>query len=245
MLNFVKEILIGFWPYLLIAGMIGFFFVTILAVGCLEKHRIHDFKPMGPDLLQVPSPYFQAMNDAARQAGFQLEGVFGQYRRNSTYRCCIALWLSPDGQTLLSVGGGKLAGINYRKTLLLSRLGGKVLVTMDEFGSTDLSGTREIEALLNADLAELNTRHLQRLALSKEAPSPFSMGNLLQQYEEMNRLQVDKLIHLGLAKYLDAQDGIWRYSPKGAWVYAVRGYLKGMKGAQGQAARLKKKRPGS
>jgi hypothetical protein len=41
----------------------GLCFVAILTVGCFEKQRIHDFEPMGSDLLQVPSPYFQAMSE--------------------------------------------------------------------------------------------------------------------------------------------------------------------------------------
>jgi len=245
MWNLLRDLFIGFWPYILLAAMVAFFFLTILVVGCLEKQRIHDFEPTEADVEKVPSPYFQAMNEAARRMGFQLEGVFAQARQSKTYQCCLAFWLPEDRKTLLCVGGGKLARMNYRKTLLISRLGEKVLVTMDEFGSTDLSGTREIEVLMNADLPELNTRHLQRLALSNEVPASFSTGNPLQQFEDLNRQQVERLVHLGLAKYVNASNSLWSYTIKGAWTYAIRGYLKGFKGAQAQAARSKIKRPGA
>jgi len=116
----IRNLAISFWPYVLVAALIAFCFMVLLAVGCLEKQRIRDFEPAGAVALPPASPYFQAMNEAARALGFQLDGVFGQNRDSSTYRCCLALWLSADRRTLLCIGGGKLARMNYRRTFLIS-----------------------------------------------------------------------------------------------------------------------------
>ncbi len=234
------------WPHVLVAALILVCFVSILIAGCLEKHHIHDFERTGSEALHSTSAYFSAMNDAAAQLGFEMDGVFAQRRDSRTYRSCMALWLSRDRGTLLVVGGGKIAGMNYRRTFLLSRLSeDKSLVTVDEFGSDDLSGVWDVQGLINADLPELNTLHAQRLTSSGIAPMHFSSANLLQQYDDLNRARVAKLVRLGLGKYLDPACDVWCYTPKGAWIYAFRGYFGGLNRARGQSDRLKKKRPGS
>jgi len=116
---------------------------------------------------------------------------------------------------------------------------------MDEFGSEDLSGTRDLDVLINADLPELIAKHAQRLAAWGFEPRAFSPVNLLQQYEELNRLRIEKLIALGLAKSIEPTGNVWRFTLKGAWANATQAYLKGLKRAEAQSHRKDKKRPGS
>jgi hypothetical protein len=241
-----------FWMLLLVLGVVALFLLimgslllAILVACCWEKQRVRDFTPAGPELLPPPSPYFKAMSDAARELGFQPGGVFGQNRKSATYRCCLGLWLSPDQRSLLCIGGGKLARMNYKKTFLVSRLSGeKSLVTMDAFGSEDLSGTREVEVLMNADLRELNQLHLQRLAGAHVQPRAFAADNLLGQFEEWNRLRADRLVAQGLARYLSPERNTWRFTLKGGWRYGMAAFFTGLTKALAQEARKKIKRPG-
>jgi len=47
-----------------------------------------------------------------------------------------------------------------------------VLVTVDNFGETDHSGTMDVEVLVNADFGELTTRHAERLRAWSTQPMP-------------------------------------------------------------------------
>ena len=240
------DILKEFWLYFAIAGFFLFVFLTLLVVGCLEKQRVRDFALLPAEKLPPPSPYFRAMNDAARDLGYQSGEVVGQDRNSSTYRCCFAFWLSPDQQSLLCIGGGKLARIDYKRTLLLSRLAnGRILQTTDAFGTEDLSGTREIEVLMNAHLPELQAFHQQRLMGVTASFLPFRSTSLLQQYEELNQQRVAALVERGLAKFIDRESNSFRYTFKGALINATTGFLRSMKRAQSQKERAKIKRPGS
>lgn len=236
----------AYWVYLLIAA---FFLVTItslLGVGLIEKQRVRDFGPVPPDNVPPASPYFKAMNEAAGQLGYGSAEVVGQARNSSTYRCTLALWLSPDKRALLCIFGGKLAGVNYKRTILFSKLeNGRVLQTIDEAGGDDLSGTRDIDLLLNASLPELHELHQRRLATAHVPAIEFRSSNLLQQYEALNELRVKALLDRGLARFVDAQGNTFRYTFKGALLNATSGYLKGMKRAQAQKERVKIKRPGA
>src|SRR5947208_1158584 len=110
--------------------------LAILAACLWEKQRVRDFTPATPDVLPPPSPYFRSMSEYARVLGYQPGGLFGQDRQSSMYRCCLGLWLSPDQKSLLCIGGGKVARVNYKRTFLISKLSGATsLVTMDAFGS--------------------------------------------------------------------------------------------------------------
>lgn len=246
MWDFIKNILISFWPELLIIGLVGFCFVALLVVARLEKHFLNQFVPVAPGELPPASPYFQAMNAAAPSLGYVFCGNLVQSRSSSLYKCCLALWVSTSQNTLLVIGGGKLAKMDYKRTSLISVVSDeKALVTMDDFGMCDLSGIRAIEVVFNADLNELHALHSQRLDSLSSAPRPFSAELVCQQYKDLERLRVQKMVLLGLAEFLDSSQECWRYNFKGAWKSAYEGYLKGLKNAKAQSARMKIKRPGS
>lgn len=240
------DIVAEYGIFLAIAGFFVFVFLSLLLVGCLEKQRIRDFALAPPETLPPASPYFRAMNEAARALGYQPGEVAGQNRNSSTYRCCLALWLSPDQRSLLCIGGGKLARFNYKRTIIFSRLANdRILKTLDECGSEDLSGTCDVELLLNAHLPELHAFHQQRLLTAGVSAVPFSSTNLLAQFEELNEKRVEALVRRGLAKFSDPQCNTFRYTFKGAFINATSGYFKGLSRAQAQQDRTKKKRPGS
>lgn len=240
------DFLAAFWIYILIAAFFLLVFGSLLVVGLLEKQRVCDFAAVPPETLPPASPYFQAMNDAARQLGYQPGEIVGQARNSRTYRCCLAFWLSPDLKSFLCIAGGKLAMVDHKRTQLISKLeNGRILVTTDECGMEDFSGTRDLELLLNANLPELHALHQQRLAAAGSPATAFASINLLGQYEALNELRVKALIDRGFARFADAQCNAYRFTLKGAFLNATVGYLRGLKRGQAQKERIKIKRPGS
>jgi len=236
----------AFWVYLLIAAFFILVFGSLLVVGLLEKQRVRDFAPVPPETLPPASPYFKAMNDAAPHLGYERGEVVGQARDSRAYRCCLAFWLSPEQKSFLCIAGGKLAMVDHKRTLILSKLdNGRVLVTTDECGMEDFSGTRDLELLLNANLSELHALHQQRLSSASVSPSTFAPTNLLGQYEALNEIRVRALVDRGLARFVDAQCNVYRFTFKGAFLNATVGYFRGLKRGQAQKERIKLKRPGS
>jgi hypothetical protein len=73
---------------------------------------------------------------------------------------------------------------------------------------------------------------------------PFAAGNLLDELEQWNRVRADRLVAQGLAKYLSPDQNAWRFTPRGACLYAFAVYFTGLQKAQAQKERAKKKRPG-
>jgi len=173
-------------------------------------------------------------------------GNYLQIRDNSLYKCCISLWLTADQSTLIMVWGGRMAKIDYKRTLFISVTGdGREIVTLDEFGISDLSGIRDFDVVYRANFEELVARHTERLAQVAEPLKPFSPTRAMDQYEDLGKVRADRMVALGLAKYLDLQESAWRYTAKGAFCAAYETFIKGLQNAQQQKARANIKRPGS
>jgi hypothetical protein len=238
-----------FWPLLILLGLVVLFFLLmgvlllITFFACLlEKQRIRDFVPAMPEELPPASPYFRSMSEYARLLGYQPGGMFGQNRESSMYRVYLGLWLATDQKSLLCIASGKLARVPYKRTFLISRLPDDTsLVTMDAFGSEDISGTRNIEVLMNADLNELTQLHQRRLAMAGVEPLPFS-NNRLAELEQWNRTRADRLVAGGFAKYTD--DNTWHFTLKGAILHTYKAQLRGLARASAQKERMQIRRPG-
>jgi len=69
--------------------LLGAFIALLVSTALLEKLRIHDFIPAPPENGVIDSPYFIAMNEAARRLGFTTAGVFVQ-NRSKGYRAQLA-----------------------------------------------------------------------------------------------------------------------------------------------------------
>jgi hypothetical protein len=185
------------------------------------------------------------MNQAASLAGFLPGGVFVKNKKGPAYRLRLDLWLSPDKLSLLSIASGKLMGLPYKRAVLMSRLAAdKILVTTDSFTPEDLSGTMQIETVLNADFRELTARHSYRLAASGVFPQPFLPGNLLSEFEQIQRIRAEHLVALGLARFLEPSRNEWRFSLKAAWLNAYLTHRRGIPKAQAQQHRMNVSRPG-
>jgi hypothetical protein len=236
---------IPFIPYLVVAGAIALFGLLMIGASLLEKQRIRQFEAVGKETIAPTSSYFDAMNEAAGRQGFAPSGTYGRMPRTSGKSVYMAGWLSPDQTTLACILGGKVAKINYRKTLLMSWLEAeRVLVTVDNFGETDHSGTMDIEVLVNADFSELTTRHAERLRACSTQPILLDSDQVVTYWERLEETRARRLVALGLARFQDEPGGIWRYTLKGGWKNFIAG-INGVKKAKLQAERMKMKRPGS
>lgn len=234
----------GIYRWIILSITISFALLLML-IFRLEKRWISFFEPCDEEDLPTPSAYTRAMNNMALQQGFWNCEWF-RHCKGRLYRATATFWLSQDGLTLLVVGGGKIAGVNFKTTFLYSKpTGGPVLVTSDEPGETDLSGISEKQFLLNADLAELYDLHKTRLKRWEDYIEPFDSTSLLKEYESMDKRSVQALVELGTAKYLDVNQKEWRYTLKGAILSYFQGWRPSYKEAKRQKKRLASiRRPG-
>ena len=178
-----------------IAVVIVGFFLLLVGVSLVEKQPVKEFVPVGPTITVNPSPYYLAVTDAATRLGFTAAGVFVPNRPQKTYRFHVALFVSPEHDTLLKIAAGKVAGLPLKKTTLMSCLGnGQTVETSDEPGLPDQSGLTQHEFLLNADLNELWTLHRNRLTLLPEVRREFTEANALEAYETTQMVRVSQLI---------------------------------------------------
>ena len=220
-------------------------FLMFFFTGLLEKQCIQQFKPANPDSLPGPSSYCRVMAETARELGFEPLGTFVQDRGSRVYAAIIYFWLSPDARTLARIGGGKTLGVPIRRTVLISRFAsGEIFETSDEFGGIDLSGLTQKEIVMNAGLRELYDYHKARLATTRDTPQTFPRSGILAVQEKMELDKAERLGRLGLARPLNIQQTIWKYTIKGAWQIYFMGYKKQLAEAKRQAGRVRMKRPG-
>jgi hypothetical protein len=221
------------------------FFLMLFFTSLLEKQHIQQFRAVNPDMLPPLSPYCLAMSQNAQELDFEPLGTFLQDRGSKAYAAIVSFWLSPDAQTLARIGGGKILGVSIRRTTLTSRFAsGQMFETTDEFGTLDLSGLAERKIVMNAGLRELYACHRARLAAAQEEPQNFSRGGILAVYEEMELAKAERLEKLGLAKSVNMQHTIWRYTIRGAWQVYFKSYRAQLAAGKSQLERTKLKRPG-
>jgi hypothetical protein len=244
----------GFWskwvefmlalPHLIFIAAAVAFFVCVFCVAHFEKHKVREFVPAEWETLNSPSPYFLAVNESARRLGFEYAGAFRQDRKSKVYAAYYAVWVSPDRTMLALIAGGKTAGVNIRRTKLISYLkSNRLLESCDESTTADLSGLTDRKLLLKAGFEELYAFHQGRLAAQPDEPHLFQVATAGEVYQKFQEMLVARLQELGLARFVGAEQNFWRYSPKGALrMYASFQQLKHE--AVAQIARNKLKRPG-
>jgi hypothetical protein len=231
---------------LIIGAAILLFIVVFVAIALLERQHIEDFVPSSGSNPALESPYFNAMNDAARHLGFAPAGMFNQNRSSKMYQARMALWVSPDGHTLLAVGGGKTAGVPIKRTILTTIIEPKIILqTQDEFGTADLSGFTQRQIVMNADLDELVACHSQRVASQPGQKRIFSVGTALSEWQSIRSIRAEQMAQLGLMIFLNREHTICRHSLKGAWLQYYQGLRGQLKEGKAQAERISKRRPGT
>lgn len=222
----------------------GFALLFILTV-LLEKQLIHEYVPRTPEPTDANSPYFIAMNQAAQQLGFAPAGLFAQERGSKIYQARLALWLSPDRQTILRVAGGTTIGVKIRRSILTTLIEpDRIIETSDEYGGPEMSGLSDRVVVMNAHLEELHTRHMERVAAVPGTRRTFSAEAAMAACEEMQAMKAAQMEKLGLGKFLNPQRTIWRHTLKGALLSYFKGFRSQLAQAKAQAHRAQLKRPG-
>jgi len=230
------------YDWVLLGGTTAFA-IYLVSIYKFERRYIHDFEPITESKLPKLSWYTCEMNEQARRLGFQHYGWYGQ-KRKGLYKGIVTLWMSPDKLTLLVVGGGKIAGIDFKMTWLYSKVAGAIMVvTSDEPGEADVSGVFDKQFLFSADLEELCKLHESRQAMWQGKIKRFDGSAVLAEYETLERRRVYVLVERGFAKWLDKEQDKWRYTLKGS----ILGYIdfrRELRRGKQQSKRLSKRRPG-
>ena len=230
------------YDWAVIGGTIAFA-ILFVSIFKFERRCIHDFEPVAESKLPKLNWYTCEMNEQAKRLGFEHYGWYGQKRRG-LYKGIASLWLSPDKLVLLVIGGGKVAGIDFKMTWLYSKLiGGITLVTSDEPGEADVSGVLDKQFLFNADLEELFQLHKSRRAMWEGKQDRFDGSAVLAEYETLVQRRVHVLVDRGFAKWMDKDQEKWRYTLKGS-ILGYIGQRRELRKLEQQSKRLLKRRPG-
>ncbi len=230
---------------LIIFSLLGAFILLFVTTALLEKQLVHEYVSAPPEQAGTGSPYFLAMNEAARRLGFEPAGYFMQNRGSRVYQARMALWLSSDRQTLLRITGGKTIGVNIRRTIFTSFVEpDRIVETADEFGGPDLSGLMERAVLMNASLDELHVLHLDRLAAWPAPKRVFSINDALTACEAMQAMRAAQMEKIGLGKFLNRERTVWRHTFRGAWLCYFKGFRAQLAEGKAQMHRARLKRPG-
>lgn len=234
----------GLYLTLTFFAIVAIFVVFFVSVAFFEKQHVCDLVPADGRAIST-APYFNAMNDDAAKLGFIPAGVFVQDRKSKLYQACVAFWISPDGYTLLRIGGGTTAGIEIKRSVLATFIEPeKIIETTDEAGSADLSGLTDRKLVLNAHLEELVRRHNERLQRIEGARRVFTPDQALTAFATMQAMRANRLEALGFARSVNRERTIWRYTFKGAWLLQTKGMYKQLEEADRQEDRVRLKRPG-
>src|SRR5262249_53872257 len=152
---------------------------------------------------------------------------------------------SPKRDILLVVFIGEVGGpLHVERTLFVSHMGNRYLITTDTFGEDDISGLLDYEVVLHglqgahlpgfrdqemhqqAHFQKLLARHEERLGEEKSKPTLFLAKDMSEDLNTMRMKHARHMVELGYAKFLDNEHTIWRYTPKGAVRIVFRSYLK-------------------
>jgi len=230
---------------LIVLAIIGAFIVLFITVCLLEKIHINDFVPATGGEPLADTTYFNVMNDTAKRLGFTAAGVFTQSRSSRVYRAQVALWVSPEQNVLMQICGGKTAGVPIKRTILSSVLtSNQILQTQDNASTVDLSGLTDQKLLLNADLHELVSCHRQRLESCGDQIRTFSNGTAFSDWDSIRRMKAEQMARMGLVKFVNQQETIYRHTFRGAWLQYRQGFRSQLAEAMAQADGNPRKRPG-
>lgn len=234
------RLLLEFWWLWIPVGL----FLLMFSVALIEKQKIRQFRAASEVDVASLSPYYVAMTAQAVKLGLKPCGFFIQ-DRGSAYKAYMSIWLSEDRTTMVRVGGGKIGGVAYKRTVVSTwSTDGRGLETTDEIGVSDLSGTADRKCLLNADLFELAELHVQRRAGFSGACRLFSPDSALLDYENTEFIRVGNLVAIGYARFIDREKSAWRFTIKGAFQNYWKGFRSQKAEAMSQLSRASKTRPG-
>ena len=196
----------------LILGIPLAFFLFAFVVGCFENRRVRMFE--STPVASVPS-YLNAMLQGALDLGcVQTDSGY-----HTKYKDKVVgfLLLAPDLRTLIVAAEGTIANIPYRETMLISRLpANSYQFTVDLSGAAELDPFTKRQILIKAGFRELFDRHCDRLREGL-LPVDFPESADWSVLNEIYRTRIDRIVHAGLARYVDSEREVYRYTPLGSF----------------------------
>lgn len=223
-----------------VGGILGAFLLLLFVVALWEKHEVRAYSGMLGDEALRGRPYLEEMLDQAEDHGLVGRSV----HRHVKYDVVVAFWYTPERDTLVHCGQGKLAGLPAKQTWLYSWLDdGTVLVTTDEFDEGDQSGLYRFKRVVNAAFGELLAAHRKRLDAAPAEPVLFAEPVGADAVMAIQRERAERLVARGRARWVGPPGTTWRFSVRGAlfvWISFFRQLGTGL----AQIWRLFRRRPG-
>jgi hypothetical protein len=212
----------------LVFAVIGLFFFAVVAACLWEKRPVQPYYVPEPGKEYEPSSEAREGNLAALRLNYTSAGL-AHDGKSSLYRVRYDFWLSPDGFTFAVVSSGTIAKLPVYGIWLWSRLKeGQILNTTNEIGEQDISGVEEQQTWPRYSFHQLHKKH--RLRRENSDPIPFPAEAPLQGFFDIRRRKADALVERGLARYLDEDGSVWKYTLKeaikfyfiGVWVRPIQ-----------------------
>jgi len=232
----------GTLVFVLVALVISVAFLALLfIVELVERRLTRPYVMAGPDELELNS-YAREMAEEIGTAGYTPAGNFVHAKHPNVHG---TIWSSPGRECIVLAGSGKLAGMVSRQTYIFSRLNdGRVMITKDSNDEGDGSGTFITKRVLNVHFPELVKEHYKRLNESASQIQLFDGGNTLDALLGIYDYRTQRMVEMGLAKFIDASGESWRHTAKGA-THIVRNFFKQMAQAMPQRAQMNQPKVGA
>jgi hypothetical protein len=240
------------WPetWVLVLLFIAFFLLLGLlpaVTSLFEKRHVRNL-PLDEKTRSAndpgPNPYLDAVNELAGQTGFEFGGIFVRATKGAA-KFRAAVWRSPERDILVHTGIVRAGPLQQEMTRLISQVGGRYLVTTDDFGEDDISGLLKYRVLQNAHFPELLQHHEDRLDQSDSEVVFFVAEDMLEDLDAIQRERAQRMVDLGYAKFSNDAKSIWRNTVKGAVHLYFRSYLKQLLRGILKSHRHWRSRPGS
>lgn len=221
-------------PVAVVGGILGFFFLLVVGACLWEKHPVIPYYVPEEGEEYDESGKATHANDVAEELEYTHLAVLHDAKK--LLRVRYDVWLSPDRAVIAVVGCGTVAKVPVNAIWFYSRpTGEKMLATTNEIGDQDISGAIAQQTWPGSGFEALATKHDRRLEDVTFDPFP-KTGPMEMYFGAILRQKADTLVAKGYAKYIDADEAVWKYTLKGAlvfyfmgtWVRPIRRFLRSL-----------------
>jgi hypothetical protein len=219
------------WLLLAIFGSSLVTMGLLVGVRMVEKRLAWPYAPAEEDTKRTS--YIDTTARLAQERGFQPIAAL-RAAKGGIYAVRYELWLAGDRETLLLIGGGRLAGIAVDGSWLFTMLrDGRRFVTLDDEKGSEPDLTGRVDEAIHRRLAlpALLETHRRRVAAAGGAVQPYSERDALAEHRDALKRRIDTLVGMGYARFVDPARSTWVYTLRGAAVITLRAYVGGMRRA--------------
>lgn len=199
----------------ILLGVVILLCVFYVLGSTLEKIRIPTFVELPAAEKPILTPYMEAMNRGAAEAGFDRHET-ARHAKGGGYQIYACFWQSPQRDIIVAVCRGKMMPLGLSRTQLISKLtDGSYLITSDDplLAPTSLE---RFKLLIKADFAELLELHRSRLSEQQSEPQAFLDDSPLAVFSEKEKRTADWLEAHGHIRCIEPSGTTWRFTFKGA-----------------------------